>query len=45
MFASEHEPLAFLIELTPKHAKKDFVMTYINPGTTNVLIAMKMQQV
>ena len=25
--------------------KKDFAMTYINPGTTNVLIAMKMQQV
>jgi 5-methylcytosine-specific restriction endonuclease McrA len=24
MFASEHEPLAFLVELTPKHAKKRF---------------------
>jgi hypothetical protein len=44
MFASEHEPLALLVELTPKLAKNDLEMIYTKPGIINVATVMVMQQ-
>jgi hypothetical protein len=44
MFASEHEPLAFLVELTPKLAKKDLETIYTKHGTIRVVIVDVQQQ-
>jgi hypothetical protein len=44
MFCNEHEPLALLVELTPKLAKKRFRQSIYEPGITNADIVVTRRQ-